>query len=200
MKLHPTLYGLRDAFRNYCTQYAPDIMAFCSDSLLQDHAERPLSAQSLEVCQKLLKQPPGACATTQSLLDAVRSATPHVCWRQSYTEKDAGIDAFYLSNYGWFNLIAPSGPFVSDTLRLSVGYWEKGLFFILAIGTNRKKFTSLSQDLRPFCLMDAIQLMPGRAQQFATIPINPMPPIFQMPPFWRLPFGAAESWEAKPIL
>lgn len=129
MKLHPTLYGLRDAFRNYCTQYAPDIMAFCSDSLLQDHAERPLSAQSLEVCQKLLKQPPGACATTQSLLDAVRSATPHVCWRRSYTEKDAGIDAFYLSNYGWFNLIAPSGPFVSDTLRLSVGYWEKGLFY-----------------------------------------------------------------------
>lgn len=127
MTLHPTLRALRAAFRDYANTQAPDIKAFCGPALDAEHAERALEPRSLPAVATLCATPPAAAPATQTLLDAVLAAAPHLHWRQSYTTDDPGFDAHYLANYGWFNLIAPSGPFVSTDLRLSVGYWGQGL-------------------------------------------------------------------------
>ena len=58
---------------------------------------------------------------------ALARAADRLHWQQTYTEAQVGAD--YLARYGWFNLVSPDGPFLSDTLRLSVGYWGKGLVY-----------------------------------------------------------------------
>lgn len=129
MSLHPTVHALRDAFRDYAATQAPDIAVFCGDALATDHAEKPLDPAILPGITAMLADPPEATAATQPVRDAVLAAAPHLHWRQSYTLDDPGFDAHYLANYGWFNLIAPSGPFVCEDLRLSVGYWGQGLHY-----------------------------------------------------------------------
>ena len=126
--LHQSLYDLRDAFRNYL-DIAPDIDAFCGSALRSDHRERHLDPNRLPLCENIGAMENMASPATQNLTSSVIAATPHLHWRQSYTLDDPGFDQHYLDNYGWFNLIAPSGPFVSDVLRLSVGFWGKGLHY-----------------------------------------------------------------------
>ena len=62
------------------------------------------------------------------LAKAVVAAAPDLYWQQSYTLED-GFDADYLARYGWFNLVSPDGPYLSETLRISVGFWDSGLFY-----------------------------------------------------------------------
>ncbi|MEM7438463.1 MAG: dimethylsulfonioproprionate lyase family protein [Pseudomonadota bacterium] len=129
MNVHPTLHALRAALRGYAQTQAPDIDAFCGDLMAADHAQETLPAHQLPGAVELQANPPKAAPATQSLLDAILAAAPHVQWRQSYTNADDGIDANHLNHYAWFNLIAPSGPFVSTDLRVSVGYWGRGLTY-----------------------------------------------------------------------
>ena len=127
--INPALHALRGAFQAYAAREAPDIAAFCGAELERDHGERALEPRSLPMTAHLPDLRDRAAPATAPLLEAVLAAAPHLHWRQSYTEADPGFDADYLARYGWFNLIAPSGPFVSGALRLSVGYWGKGLHY-----------------------------------------------------------------------
>lgn len=129
MTLHPSLHRLRQTFRDYAQSQAPDVFAFCGEALLEDHEEVALTANASPVIERLPDLASNTAPATQTIFHAVVDAAPHVQWRQSYTANDPGIDAEHLANYGWFNLIAPSGPFKSADLRLSVGYWEKGLSY-----------------------------------------------------------------------
>lgn len=129
MTLHNTLHDLLAAFRAYLSEQAPDIASFCKGALDHDLPEKMLEPRLLGGAKRLRDEPPAAAPATQGLLDRVRAAAPYLHWRQSYTEADPWIDAHYLANYAWFNLVAPSGPFVSDDLRLSVGYWGQGLIY-----------------------------------------------------------------------
>lgn len=127
--LHESLHRLREEFRSYVAGYAPHIRAFCGDALFQEHPMKPIAPSQLPMCGELHQMKTLAESSTQPLTEAVLAASEHVCWRQSYTIDDDGIDQDHLDHYGWFNLIAPSGPFVSDTVRLSIGYWGKGLTY-----------------------------------------------------------------------
>ncbi|MEM9148147.1 MAG: dimethylsulfonioproprionate lyase family protein [Pseudomonadota bacterium] len=127
--LHPSLHRLRDALRTYARTEAPDIQAFCGAALAEDHLEQPLPPHSWPVIDRLALMAEQACPATEPVVRAVIAAAPHLHWRHSYTQDDPGIDASYLASSGWFNLIAPSGPFVSRSLRLSVGYWGEGLHY-----------------------------------------------------------------------
>jgi hypothetical protein len=127
--LHPTLHHLRDAFRHYAATQAPDIASFCGAALNADHPEKPLPPSDLPATKLLPALTSLTCEATAPLTAAVLAAAPHIAWRQSYTTADPGFDQHYLDTYGWFNLIAPSGPFVSTDLRLSVGYWGQGLHY-----------------------------------------------------------------------
>lgn len=64
---------------------------------------------------------------TEALTRAILAAAPHAHWQQSYSEAQVGAE--HLARYGWFNLVSPGGPFRSDALRVSVGYWGKGLCY-----------------------------------------------------------------------
>ena len=127
--LHDSLYTLRDAVRAYAETQAPDILSFCGDPLFADHAvadHEPKLHPATDLIRQLTDHD---CPMTAPLLSAVIAAIPHLHWKQSYTLDDPGFDQYYLDNYCWFNLIAPSGPFISHDLRVSCGYWGKGLHY-----------------------------------------------------------------------
>ena len=124
-----SLYKLRDAFRAYAGTQAPDIQAFCGGAFNGPHEERSVLPRTLAFVDQLSGLGLATTPATEALMAAVVDAAHHVHWQQSYTIDDEGIDAHYLASYGWFNLIAPSGPFVSETMRLSVGYWGQGLTY-----------------------------------------------------------------------
>lgn len=146
--MHPSLHRLRDAFRAYAVEQAPDIAAFCGDALMMDHPERPRRAATLPVLDHLSSIAEQTTGATRPLVTAVLEAAPHLCWKQSYTEADPGIDAGFLAQSGWFNLIAPSGPFVSESLRLSVGYWGKGLHYPLHWHEPEEIYLTLAGEAR----------------------------------------------------
>ena len=123
------LYALRTAFREYVAARAPDIASFCGEALAADHVEVPLAAKPLPVSTQLAGMRDQTTAPLRPVVDAIIAAAPHLHWRHSYSETDPGIDAHFLQNSGWFNLIAPSGPFVSDEVRLAIGYWGQGLHY-----------------------------------------------------------------------
>ncbi|MEM7214532.1 MAG: dimethylsulfonioproprionate lyase family protein [Pseudomonadota bacterium] len=127
--LDPNLFRLRETFRNYASGQAPDINAFCGEALFADHPEADLEPSTLPAVANIKDLSSSTADATRELFDAVVAAAPHVHWQQSYTTDDHGIDDFYLANYGWFNLIAPSGPFISNDIRVSVGYWGRGLTY-----------------------------------------------------------------------
>ena len=125
--LHPSLVALRQVIADHVAAHQPDILAFCGPALGDDLPTRAMVARRGPATALVEALDAETSATTRPVVDAVRQASPHVVWRQSYTDKDPGFDAAYLRNYGWFNLIAPSGPFISNALRLSVGFWGRGL-------------------------------------------------------------------------
>ena len=124
---HETVYQLREAFRDYVAKDAPHIDSFCGEALFADHKTVDLPPTQLPMFDELPNVAGLGEVSTQPIVDAVLAAAPHLCWRRSYTLEDEGIDQNHLDHNGWFNLIAPSGPFVSEELRLGIGYWGKGL-------------------------------------------------------------------------
>ena len=63
--------------------------------------------------------------STQPLIDAIRAAARDGCWIRTYTEEEVG--AHFRENYGYFELVGPTGHSQSDSLRAYVAYWGPGL-------------------------------------------------------------------------
>lgn len=76
---------------------------------------------------QMLDWRPDPSVLTAPIVKAIFQVAHHLCWRQSYSEAQVG--AHHLANYGWFNIVSPEGPYLSDTLRISVGFWNKGLSY-----------------------------------------------------------------------
>ncbi|MEO0328485.1 MAG: dimethylsulfonioproprionate lyase family protein [Pseudomonadota bacterium] len=127
--LHKSIFELREVFKTYVRKEAPHIDAFCGAALWDNHGEEDIGIASLPMQAELPAMKKLAMECTSSLVEAVLDASRHVHWRQSYTIEDEGIDQNHLDHYGWFNLIAPSGPFVSKEMRLSICYWGQGLHY-----------------------------------------------------------------------
>ena len=59
-------------------------------------------------------------------MSAVQAASADMHWNRTYTEGE--VDDEFLQNYGWFDIVAPQGPFVLDCdRRMMIGTWNKGL-------------------------------------------------------------------------
>lgn len=77
---------------------------------------------------ELMQRDPGAANDlTRPLQDAFRALAPHIEWRLTYTEDEVGRD--FLNRFGWFELAGPEGHFLSDQVRLTVGYWGRDLYY-----------------------------------------------------------------------
>jgi len=126
--MHHSVEKLLLRVRDYVRTQAPDISAFCGPELFDDYQVVATANNQHPIVERLKDCIAETSPATRPIVEALTVAAPYVNWRQSYTGKD-GFDAHYLANYSWFNLIAPSGPFVCDKLRVSIGYWEKGLVY-----------------------------------------------------------------------
>jgi len=80
------------------------------------------------VCDTLLARCQETSDLTAPATQALMQAVPHLPWTQSYTETD-GFDAHYLANYAFVNVVSPQGLYVSDDMRISVGFWGEGLIY-----------------------------------------------------------------------
>ncbi len=114
--------------RNYLASNAPTVADFVRDELNTDLPLELPTPKRLPVVALLPSVSTCPSDKTQSMVAALDAAKDVLEWQRSYTEAD-GFDADYLARYGWFNLVSPEGPYVSDTLRISVGYWGTGLYY-----------------------------------------------------------------------
>lgn len=64
---------------------------------------------------------------TEAITAAILAGAPHLHWRQTYRDDQVGAD--FTARSGWFNLVSPEGPFLSQELRLSAGFWDHGLVY-----------------------------------------------------------------------
>lgn len=119
------LAALLIATRNLVSS-TPQLADFTGGGLERLSYTRP-QPLALAVTDRLPMLMPLAGPETMELTFATLSAAPHLTWQQSYSEAQVG--AHYLDNYGWFNLVSPDGPYATDALRVSVGYWEQGLSY-----------------------------------------------------------------------
>ena len=83
------------------------------------------SPHSLPVCDLL----PGVLSLTNDrtrpVVSALIDAAPALHWQQTYSEAD-GFSREWLDSYGWVNLVSPDGLYVSEEIRVSIGYWGVG--------------------------------------------------------------------------
>ncbi|MFW8595700.1 dimethylsulfonioproprionate lyase family protein [Cribrihabitans neustonicus] len=66
-----------------------------------------------------------AAAEVRALQETLAALAPYAEWRLTYTEAEVGAD--FLRRFGWFELAGPTGHFHSEQIRMTVGYWGRGL-------------------------------------------------------------------------
>ena len=108
--------------------YFPDIVTFMGGALDRELDFTPPKPVPLKLCRLIPRCIEGTSLETAPLVQSIINASSLLEWQQSYSLDD-GFDANYLDNYGWFNLVSPDGAFLSHDVRISVGYWGKGLFY-----------------------------------------------------------------------
>ena len=104
----------------------PELSDFVGESLA-DLQYDPEEARDLPVATRISGMQGATSARTANLVRAIADAAPVLCWQQTYSEAQVGAE--FLAGYGWLNLVSPEGPFISDEIRVAVGYWEKGLTY-----------------------------------------------------------------------
>ncbi|SLN37775.1 Cupin domain protein [Roseovarius litorisediminis] len=103
----------------------PALGAFCDWPDGARFADRP--AVAVPAITHLQANPGAATAASQALCTALIDLAPYVEWRHTYTESEVGAD--FLQRYGWFELIGPDGHYLSDQVRMTIGFWGAGLVY-----------------------------------------------------------------------
>lgn len=101
----------------------PEMQAFCDWPDDLQFSDRPAVAQP--VIAHIQANPGTARGESLALRDALLVLVPYVEWRLTYTEEEVGTD--FLQRYGWFELAGPDGHFLSQSVRMTVGYWGPNL-------------------------------------------------------------------------
>lgn len=87
----------------------------------------PVTPRALPAVDHMLMANLPTSPKTAALTETILAAAHKLHWMQSYSEAQVG--RHFLDRYAYFNLISPEGPFQSDDIRVSVGYWGKGLTY-----------------------------------------------------------------------
>jgi Dimethlysulfonioproprionate lyase len=103
----------------------PELATFLADwpRTYRARAE-PVPASSLPVLRWLPHIAAGRIAFAVELVAAVCRAAPSMAWRQTYSTKD--VDAAFLDNYGWSEILGDSGPIAGG--RIACGLLLLGPF------------------------------------------------------------------------
>ncbi len=115
-------------FERLAAAVFPDVAAFMPTGLPNEGDLIDLPAQPLPILDALAACRPLAIPETAPTIDCIAEHATHFHWRQSYTIED-GFDDRYLASYGWINLVSPIGPFVSEKMRITLGFWGPHLHY-----------------------------------------------------------------------
>ena len=88
-----------------------------------------LKTNKLPVTDKILNFSSNMNSDTRDLHHALKDLTHFVNWEPGYGEHDVGKD--FLNNYGFFELIGPTGHFETSEMALYVNYLEKNTHYPL---------------------------------------------------------------------
>ena len=88
-----------------------------------------LKTNKLPVTDKILNFNSNMNSNTKELHHALKDLTNYVNWEPGYGEQDVGKD--FLNNYGFFELIGPTGHFETSEMALYVNYLEKNTHYPL---------------------------------------------------------------------
>ena len=70
---------------------------------------------------------PDHAGASAELHRAVQAVSAYADWTQTYSEEEVGAD--FLSRYGYFELVGPTGHFRSDQIKAYIAYWGQGLAY-----------------------------------------------------------------------
>ena len=96
---------------------APALTPFLSD-WPRVGFERAIIPASLPVLRWLPEAARDAPRFSAAVVDALCRATPSLAWRQTYTERE--VEADFLQNYGWTELIGERGPLACERLACGI--------------------------------------------------------------------------------
>jgi hypothetical protein len=82
------------------------------------YVHRAADSHALPVLRWLPHMTGDTPAFARDLVAAVSHTAPSLCWRQTYTVSD--LDAAFLDNYGWSEILGGTGPLASE--RLACGF------------------------------------------------------------------------------
>ena len=100
----------------------PDIRAFAG---WPGAAYRDLSPTPLPVTPKLGAWEGEATPETRGVWEALAPLWPLADWRQTYGAEEVG--QHFLDNYGYFELLGPTGHLHGSDIRAFVAFWGPGL-------------------------------------------------------------------------
>ena len=84
----------------------------------------PLAVPAISLIEELAAKTTRA---TSPIVASIKSMVREVCWQQTYTEAEVGAD--FLSRYGWFELVGPTGHYLSDSTRAFIAFWGADLHY-----------------------------------------------------------------------
>ena len=84
----------------------------------------PLAVPAISLIEELAVKTTRA---TSPIVASIKSMAREVCWQQTYTETEVGAD--FLNRYGWFELVGPTGHYLSDSTRAFIAFWGAGLHY-----------------------------------------------------------------------
>ena len=98
-------------------------------SLPEDLKLDSVKNNQINATTKLASWSESDVATNKKIHKILSSLSFHVKWENGYAEKD--VNKNFLNNYGFFELIGPTGHFKTSKLALYVNYLDKKSFYPL---------------------------------------------------------------------
>ena len=98
-------------------------------SLPEDLKLDNIKNNQINVTTKLASWSESDLDTNRKIHKILSSLSFHVKWENGYTEKD--VNNNFLNNYGFFELIGPTGHFKTSEMALYVNYLDKNTFYPL---------------------------------------------------------------------
>lgn len=124
--------GAKDRFRSLwdatraVADGIPAVRRFAAN-LPQDPTFVAPKANRLPVHPRLRGMLAQSGVQTRDLANAVVDVIDDAEWQQTYSEAQVGRT--FLDAYGWFNIMSPDGPFLSEHWRIALAVWGKGLIY-----------------------------------------------------------------------
>ena len=122
--MHPSVTAVLNATRALWTT-TPSLSAFAAWP--DDRVDGTAAASPAPAAAKIIAWQPDEDTITTPLHRAIQHAAPHVNWQFIYSEAQVG--RHFLDNYGYFELIGPTGHFHSDKCNAYIAYWGPGLYY-----------------------------------------------------------------------